>query len=59
MLKDLGLAVQAAHSVKASLPLGGPAMQLYTLLSAHGRGSLDFSCVYEYLQKQAAAGKKQ
>jgi len=49
MAKDISLAVNAAHSVKASLPLGGPALQIYNLLSAHGGGNKDFSAIYEYL----------
>jgi 3-hydroxyisobutyrate dehydrogenase len=36
MEKDLVLANDAARSVKARLPLGSAAMQLYGLMSEHG-----------------------
>lgn len=49
MLKDLGLAVQAASEARASVPLGSAARQLYGLVSAHGGGARDFSSVYEWL----------
>lgn len=49
MAKDLGLAINAAIREKASLPLGGQALQLYNLLSTHGFGGKDFSSVYEFL----------
>lgn len=39
MSKDLGLALDAANSVKATLPLGSNAHQLYALMCQHG-------CVY-------------
>jgi 3-hydroxyisobutyrate dehydrogenase len=52
MAKDLSLAIAAAHSVKAPLPLGAGAHQLYNLLSSHGKGHLDFSVVFDFLQKQ-------
>jgi 3-hydroxyisobutyrate dehydrogenase-like beta-hydroxyacid dehydrogenase len=37
--------------VKASLPLGAQALQVYNLISAHGGGGKDFSYVYEFLKK--------
>jgi 3-hydroxyisobutyrate dehydrogenase len=51
MKKDLGLAMNAAADVKASLPLGSLTNQIYGLLSAHGNGKRDFSSVYEWLSK--------
>jgi 3-hydroxyisobutyrate dehydrogenase len=45
MLKDLGLAAEAAMSVGASIPLGELARNLYALNSKAGRGGLDFSSV--------------
>lgn len=51
MEKDLGLAMGAAAAVKARLPLGSNALQLYGLMSEHGNGDRDFSSVYEFLSK--------
>lgn len=45
MLKDLGLAVEAALGVGATVPLGELARNLYALNRNAGRGSLDFSSV--------------
>jgi 3-hydroxyisobutyrate dehydrogenase len=45
MLKDLGLAAEAAMSSGASIPLGELARNLYALNSRAGNGGLDFSSV--------------
>lgn len=45
MLKDLGLAAEAAMSVGATIPLGEMARNLYALNHNAGRGHLDFSSV--------------
>jgi 3-hydroxyisobutyrate dehydrogenase len=45
MLKDLGLAAEAAMGVGASIPLGEMARNLYALNSKAGRGGLDFSSI--------------
>lgn len=45
MLKDLGLAAEAAMSVGASIPLGELARNLYAMNSQAGNGKLDFSSV--------------
>ena len=45
MLKDLGLAVEAAMGVGASIPLGELARNLYAMNSRAGNGKLDFSSV--------------
>jgi 3-hydroxyisobutyrate dehydrogenase len=47
MLKDLGLAVEAALQVGAAVPLGELARNLYALNSRAGRGRLDFSSVQQ------------
>lgn len=52
MAKDLGLAVNAANTIKAPLALGAQAHQLYNLMSSHGYGGNDFSVAYEFLQKK-------
>ncbi len=52
MAKDVSLAVAAAAAVKAPLPLGGPAQQMYHLLSRQGMGGKDFSVVYEFLNQK-------
>jgi 3-hydroxyisobutyrate dehydrogenase len=45
MLKDLGLAAEAAMGVGASIPLGELARNLYAMNSRAGHGGLDFSSV--------------
>ena len=45
MLKDLGLAVESAIEVKAAVPLGGLARELYAQWSQSGHGALDFSSI--------------
>lgn len=50
MLKDLGLAQEAALHAKAATPLGTLARNLYHLLSLAGNGKLDFSSILELLQ---------
>lgn len=51
MLKDLGLAVEAAMGVGSPIPLGELARNLYALNRQAGRGGLDFSSVVQLLQK--------
>jgi 3-hydroxyisobutyrate dehydrogenase len=51
MLKDLGLAEEAALGAQTPIPLGGLARQLYALHSASGNGGLDFSSILRMLQK--------
>jgi 3-hydroxyisobutyrate dehydrogenase len=50
MLKDLGLAAEAAMGAKAPIPLGELARNLYALHSAAGAGALDFSSIVQLLQ---------
>lgn len=52
MLKDLGLAAEAASSAGVPLPLGKDAQAIYKLLSVSGYGSKDFSSVYEFLKER-------
>jgi len=52
MLKDLGLAVEAAMGVGATIPLGELARNLYALNRAAGRGGLDFSSVVKLVAPQ-------
>jgi 3-hydroxyisobutyrate dehydrogenase len=49
MLKDLGLAAEAAMQVQAAIPLGEMARNLYALNQKAGRGELDFSSVVQLL----------
>lgn len=51
MLKDLGLATEAAKSAKAPVALGATAQQLYQTFSNLGHGGLDFSAIIKMLQK--------
>ena len=45
MLKDLGLATDAAKASRQSIVLGAVAQQLYQMLSARGAGGQDFSAI--------------
>jgi len=45
MLKDLKLAMEAAKSVNADVPMGARAAELYEKFDADGNGGLDFSAV--------------
>ena len=49
MLKDMGLAVEAAMSVGASIPLGELARNLYSMNHQAGRGTLYFSRVLQVI----------
>ena len=51
MLKDMGLAVEAAMSTSATIPLGELARNLYAMNSQAGRGKLDFSSVVNLVAK--------
>jgi 3-hydroxyisobutyrate dehydrogenase len=53
MLKDLGLAAEAAMSVGASIPLGELARNLYAMNSRAGNGKLDFSSVVKLVAQSA------
>ncbi|MFT4194945.1 3-hydroxyisobutyrate dehydrogenase [Ottowia sp.] len=52
MLKDLGLAVEAAMGVGSAIPLGELARNLYALNRQAGRGGLDFSSVVKLVAKE-------
>ena len=45
MLKDLGLATEAAKQVRQPVALGALAQQLYQTFSGQGNGELDFSAI--------------
>lgn len=49
MLKDLGLAAEAAMGTGASIPLGELARNLYAMNSRQGNGGLDFSSVVKLM----------
>ena len=51
MLKDIGLALQAAVDNDISLPLTKGASELYERICADGADGKDFSFVYEFLSK--------
>ena len=53
MLKDMGLAVEAAIGVGATVPLGELARNLYAMNKQAGRGGLDFSSVLQLMTPQA------
>jgi 3-hydroxyisobutyrate dehydrogenase len=45
MLKDLGLAIDAAKQAKQTVTLGAAAQQIYRMWSARGLGAQDFSAI--------------
>ena len=49
MLKDLKLAMEAAHSVEADVPMGERAAELYQAFADAGQGGLDFSAIIKTL----------
>lgn len=53
MLKDLGLASDAAKQIGQPVLLGAFAQQLYQSFSAQGNGSLDFSAIINMYRKDA------
>jgi 3-hydroxyisobutyrate dehydrogenase len=50
MLKDLKLAMEAAKSAGASVPMGQRAAELFTAFDAAGNGQVDFSAIIKDLQ---------
>jgi 3-hydroxyisobutyrate dehydrogenase len=52
MLKDLGLATEAARQVRQPVMLGALAQQLYQTFSQQGGGGLDFSAIIGMYLKQ-------
>ena len=52
MLKDLGLAAEAAKSAKQPIPLGSLAQQMYQTFSLQGHGGLDFSAIINLFRKK-------
>ncbi|MCC5856604.1 MAG: 3-hydroxyisobutyrate dehydrogenase [Ectothiorhodospiraceae bacterium] len=54
MLKDLGLAADAAVKCGTSTPLGGLARQLYAMHAAGGAEDKDFSSILQMLQGKSA-----
>ncbi len=51
MLKDLGLATDAAKLARQPVAMGAMAQQLYQLLSAQGAGAQDFSAIINLFAK--------
>lgn len=56
MLKDLGLATDAAKGAHQPLMLGALAQQLYQAWSQQGQGKLDFSSIIRMYQGQLGSG---
>ena len=50
MLKDLKLAMEAAHSVNATTPMGARAAELYQAFADAGQGAIDFSGIIQTLK---------
>ena len=58
IVKDLGLAIDAARAVHAPMPMTGLASQLYTMLSTNmGYGKRDFSVIYKMLRESQPNNK--
>ncbi|MGE4368284.1 MAG: 3-hydroxyisobutyrate dehydrogenase [Burkholderiaceae bacterium] len=51
MLKDLGLAAEAAMASRSATPLGELARNLYSIHSSQGNGGLDFSSIVNMFKK--------
>jgi 3-hydroxyisobutyrate dehydrogenase len=51
MLKDLGLAADAARQAKQSVVMGAAAQQIYQMFSAQGFGGKDFSAIINMYRK--------
>jgi 3-hydroxyisobutyrate dehydrogenase len=49
MLKDLTLAMDAAKSIGAQVPMGARAAELYQAFADAGSGGLDFSAIIKTL----------
>ena len=49
MLKDLKLAMEAADSVDAEVPMGEKAAALYEAFAQNGSGGMDFSAIIKTL----------
>lgn len=56
MLKDLGLATDAAKQARQPAYMGALAQQLYQAMSSHGDGKLDFSAIIK-LYRHESGGK--
>ena len=54
MLKDLKLAMGAAHDANASVPMGAAAEALYQVFANGGGGGLDFSAIIRLLDAEGA-----
>jgi 3-hydroxyisobutyrate dehydrogenase len=50
MLKDLKLAMEAAHLAGANVPMGKRAAELYQAFADSGQSGLDFSAIIETLR---------
>ena len=55
MLKDLGLATEAAKHARQPVLLGAAAQQLYQSFSQQGNGGLDFSAIIKLYRRDAEA----
>jgi len=51
MIKDLGLATEAAKATGQPVVMGGLAQQLYQSMSFEGHGHLDFSAIIKRYMK--------
>jgi 3-hydroxyisobutyrate dehydrogenase len=52
MLKDLGLATDAAKLAKQPVVLGAAAQQMYQMFSSQGHGNMDFSAIIKLFKRK-------
>jgi 3-hydroxyisobutyrate dehydrogenase len=57
MMKDLGLAMQAAETAGVRLEMGESVLQLYQRVRERGWGGKDFSVIYELMRQEAEEAK--
>lgn len=50
ILKDLGLAQNAAHEADSVIFMGGLAHQIYSTMEKNGFGDKDFASVYQFIK---------
>mmetsp|Transcript_30064 Transcript_30064/g.70424 ORF Transcript_30064/g.70424 Transcript_30064/m.70424 type:complete len:362 (+) Transcript_30064:72-1157(+) len=50
MLKDIGLAVEAAQEISIAVPIGASTKELYRMLDKRGMGAKDFGVLLQFLR---------
>ena len=50
MLKDIGLAVEAAQEISIAVPIGASTKELYRMIDKRGMGAKDFGVLLQFLR---------